>query len=308
MAKYKNTEIFACPVAEGVRVHLGNATAFAVRQSPKDIAVRVRRERRPVRHFLEQLPFVRGIVRLLMALWGFMDSISESSEMHPQEVSRGNRFEQRFAELFRFKSTAMVAFISALVIVCLLPALVLGLPWIMEHHVLSGIALSRFQLNLIVVITRIVGLLTGVFIVARLRIVRRFCMYQGAINKVLNAYEYEGKQLLYKDTVDQSIYHPRSDSVFLLLVAIIAIIAFAFVQTYTLHIQIIVRLLMLLAIAAIVNEPLHFLENANPDNRFFHALLMPIYRLERLFVFEPHAQMVEVALCAFNDVRKNDVW
>lgn len=308
MAKYRNTEISACPVAEGVRFQLGNATAFAVRNQKKDISVRVRRERHPMRKFWEQVPFVRGIIRLYIALFGFLDSLSESSEMKPQDITRGTWLEQRFSYLFRLHSSNLVAFASAVSILAVVLGLVVGLPWVLEEYVLSLFRITRTALNAFVTVTRIIGLMAALCIIARLRIVRRFCMYQGAINKVLNAYEYEGKKLTFKDTMAQSPYHPRSDSVFVMLVVIFSIIAFAFLHTYTLHIQILVRILTILAIAGIVNEPLALLEDSDPDNLFVHALLTPIYRLQRIFVFEPHTQMVEVALCAFNAVRENDVW
>lgn len=308
MAKYRNTEISACPVAEGVRFQLGNATAFAVRNHKKDISVRVRRERHPMRKFWEQVPFVRGIIRLFAALFGFLDSICESSEMKPQDITKGTWLERRFSDLFRFRSSSLVAFTSAVVILAVTLGLVIGLPWLLEEYVLSMLGFTRLALNAIVTLTRIIGLLAAMCIIARLRIVRRFCMYQGAINKVLNAYEYHGKKLTFKDTMEQSAYHPRSDSVFVLLVMVISMIAFAFLRTYTLHIQILVRILTIFAIAGVINEPLAFLEDSDPEHPFIHALLVPIYRLQRIFVFEPHTQMVEVALCAFNAVRENDVW
>ena len=308
MAKYKNTEIHACPVAEGVRFQLGNATAFAVRRQNKNISVRVRRERHPMRAFWEQVPFVRGIIRLFIVLFGFLDSLSESSEMKPQDMSKGGRFTQRFSELFRLRPSALVGFMTGLAAIILMLGLGFAFPWAFEKYVLGRLSVTYLALNVIMTIVRIIGLILAVSLVSRLRILRRFLMYQGAINKVLNAYEYRGKNLNFTACEDQSPYHPRSDGVFVLLVAVLSIIAFAFLRTYTLHIQIIVRLLTIMAIAAIVNEPLHFLEDADPDGSIARILLIPIYSMQRIFVIEPHPQMVEVALCAFNAVRENDVW
>ena len=108
-------------MAEGVRFQLGNATAFAVRNPNKEISVRVRRERHPMRRFWQQVPFVRGILRLFIVLFGFLDSLSESAEMKPQEISKGSRFTQRFAELFRIKSTGIVAFFTSILIIVIIP-------------------------------------------------------------------------------------------------------------------------------------------------------------------------------------------
>lgn len=308
MAKYRNTEIHACPVAEGVRVQLGNATAFAVRKQNKDISVRVRRERHPMRKFWEQVPFVRGVIRLFIVLFGFLDSLSESSEMKPQDISKGSLFTQRFAYLFRLRASSLVSFSTGIAIIVAILGLGAALPWAFEKFITSALAITNLALGVTVTIVRIIGILLAAAVIFRLRIMRRFCMYQGAINKVLNAYEYHGKKLTFKHCEEESPIHPRSDGVFVLLVVILSVIAFMFLRTYTLYVQIIVRILTVMAVAAIVNEPLHLLEDADPDNRFVHALLTPIYRLQRIFVIEPHPQMIEVALCAFNAVRENDVW
>jgi len=308
MAKYKNSEIHACPVAEGARFQLGNATAFAVRKQNKDISVRVRRERHPMRRFWEQVPFVRGVIRLFIVLFGFIDSLSESSEMKPQDMARGSMPVRRFAVLFRIRVSSLVAFSTGAAIIAALTLLVALLPWAFGRYLSGLFSPTRLAMNALVTTVRIIGIVAAVCIISRLRIMRRLCMYQGAINKVLNAYEYHGKKLNIRNCEEQSPYHPRSDGVFALLVAILSVIAFAFLRTYTLHIQIIVRALTILAIAAIVNEPMQLLEDADPDNRFVHFLLLPVYRAQRIFVIEPHPQMVEVAMCAFNAVRENDVW
>ena len=44
MPNNERNRVHACPVAEGVRIQVGNATAFAVRQESKDVALRLRRE------------------------------------------------------------------------------------------------------------------------------------------------------------------------------------------------------------------------------------------------------------------------
>ena len=94
MARKSRTQLSAAPVAEGVRFTIGTATAFAVRRESKDIALRIRRERRPLQQAMSRTPFVRGMQRLIRATFGLIDGISESAELYPQRVSRGNRLER----------------------------------------------------------------------------------------------------------------------------------------------------------------------------------------------------------------------
>ena len=128
--------LHACPVAEGVRFQIGTATAFAVRKESKDVALRIRREYHPLRDAMERLPFVRGIVRLAGGAMDFLDAVSESAQLFPQQIVKGSRGEQRFAQLFRLDATGMVATGSALMILLLLGGLVLGGPWALARWVL----------------------------------------------------------------------------------------------------------------------------------------------------------------------------
>ena len=98
----------------------------------------------------------------------------------------------------------------------------------------------------------------------------------------------------------------QSDAAFLTVVLAVSFIAFALIRTFTLPVQLLVRVLTVLAVAAVVNEPIRALENLK-NRHPLAALRAPYLWIERLFVREPHRQMVEVALCAFNAARENDL-
>ncbi len=306
MAKYKNSQIYANPVAEGVRFRIGSATAFAVRNGSKDIAVRLRREYRPMRARLEKIPFLRGILRLFLIVIYFLDGIYESAELEPQRIVRGTRFERKFANLFRIHPMSLVAFGSGLLIPILLIGLILGLPLAVESLITAWPALSRGAINAIVCTVRVLGTLLAVVLIVQLRVMNRLGMYQGAINKVLNGYLEAGSNVTQETAMRSSHISRKCDMAFFMLVVVLSIIAFSLVRIYTLPVQIIGRLLIVLVIAAIVNEPFHVLEDASEESAFA-ALLTPAMAFEQLFVREPHSQMVEVALCAFKAARENDI-
>ena len=71
MPNNDNLSVHTTPVAEGVRIQVGSATAFAVRQDSKDVALRLRREYHPARDAMERIPFLRGIVRLITSVADF---------------------------------------------------------------------------------------------------------------------------------------------------------------------------------------------------------------------------------------------
>lgn len=304
MSNHKQVPVHASPVAEGARVQIGSATAFAVRRENKDISLRIRREYHTARDAMERIPFLRGILRLVNGTADFLDGVSESAQLEPQRIVKGSRFEQRFSELFRVDPTGFVASGSAIVIVLLLAGLVLVGPWALAKWVFPMWELPRPAMNALACAARVLGGLISAMLIPRLRVISRFCMYRGAINKVLNAAR--GGETVTREAAEKaSCRTGRSDAAFVILVLLLSVIAFALVRTFTLPIQLLVRILILFIIAAVVNEPIRLLENAqsNPVAAVLHA---PLRGLERLLVREPHPQMVEVAVCAYNAAREND--
>ena len=305
MSKEKDLTIHASPVAEGVRFQIGSATAFAVRKENKDVALRLRREFHPMRDGMERIPFLRGIVRLVGGTMDFLDGVAESAQLMPQQIVRGSRFEQRFAELFRANSTNLVATGSALVILLMLVGLVGMGPWALVKYVLPRFELPRPAINAIGCAARVLMGLLSALLIPRLRIVNRLCMYRGAINRVLNAPEEADGTILREKAEAASHLSRHSDAAFAVTVLLLSVIAFALVRTFTLPVQLLVRALIVLSVAAVINEPLRLLENARPGG-FVDFLLAFHLWLERRLVRVPHVQMLEVAVYAYNAAREND--
>lgn len=306
MARKSRTQLSAAPVAEGVRFTIGTATAFAVRRESKDIALRIRRERRPLRAMMGRTPFVRGMLRLTQAIFGLMDGISESGELDPQRISRGNRLERGLADLFQFHPESLVGLLSGIASILCLVLGICGLPLAVQTWVLPNFDLSARWINAIVCLCRFVGGLLGVLMCTRLRLIRRLCMYQGAINKVLNAYERERCTPGIEDACEASRLYRRSDGAFLMVVFAVSLAAFTQIRTFTLPIQLLVRILIVFVAAGVVNEPIYLLERIRTGSPL-SVLRAPLMWLERIFVIEPHSQMVEVALCAFNAAKENNM-
>lgn len=305
MTNIDGAYIHASPVAEGVRFQTGSATAFAVRKENKDVALRIRREYHPARDALERIPFVRGILRLAGGAADFLDGLSESAQLSPQQIVKGSRFEQRFSELFRIRPTSLVAVGSGIVILLMLVGLVLLGPWALDRYVLPRYELARPAINAITCAARVVAMLLSVVVIPRLRVVSRLCMYRGAINKVLNTPAGRDGSVSQERAERSSHLSRRSDAAFAVTVALLSVIAFALVRTNTLPVQLLVRVLTVLGIAAVLNEPLRLLERAKPRG-LVNALLAFHLWLERRLVRQPHPQMVEVAVLARNAAWEND--
>ena len=307
MAEYSISEISANPIAEGVRFTLGGATAYAVRQESKDVALRIRRGGHTARQALARIPFVRGIARFVYGVTDLMGGLAQSADLAPQHITRGCRWEQNLARWMRIRPESLIAFGSGVLAVVILIGLLFALPLGIEKLVyLNPYPLPRPAENAIVCLSRIVGLLLALALVVRLRVMRRLRMYQGAINKVVNTYQGGGGHVTVEEAKDAFYLCPRCDMAFIALVLCLSVAAYAAVRTYTLPVQLLVRALLTLAIAGVVNEPVAAIERLSPDAPAA-PLMEPLLWLQRLFVAEPHEQMVEVAVFAFNAARENDI-
>lgn len=301
----RDVAVRATPVAEGVRFEFGTAAACAVRNRQKDVTVRVVQKDHTFRGIIERIPFIRGAARLLGAFGALLSGLNESASLKPRSAYRGSAFTREFARLFQIKPQSIAAFGSALLIPVILLLLFIGLPSVVESLLLHIPGLPRAIVNIVCCMFRLLGAVLSVYTICRLKVVNRLCMYRGAAGKVINAYEAYGEGLTHETVVLSPRLTDRSDGTFLLIVMLVSIAIFAGVRTNGLLVQLYTRAGIILAVAAIVNEILLPLENADPNGRLA-SVRRPLMELQHLFTIEPHNQMIEVALCAFRAACEND--
>ena len=143
----------ATPVSEGVRLEVGKYTVFAVRNSEKDISVRVRREPRKLLRACMTVPFVRGAARLIRDVVRFFDGLAESAELDPQRPVRGTAPERLIARLLHIRPQTIATLLSAVLIlpiawVCLYAAPAGATMLLQDYFVLSatrGARMSRWS-------------------------------------------------------------------------------------------------------------------------------------------------------------------
>lgn len=295
MAKRKF--ISGTPVAEGVRLEVGKYTVFAVRKADKDIAVRMRREPREALRVCMRVPFLRGAVRFTRDIYRFMDGIAESAELKPQRVVRGSAAERGIARFLHVHPQSIVTLTSAALLLVLAFLLLFAAPMGAELLLEAHFALTRAWVNGIVCGLRICSFLFFVALAGRLRVIRRLNMYRCAFNMVLNCYE-RRMDLTPENAARCSRYARRSEPAFIVCVTVISMALFSLIHTDALWVSVLVRLLILLGVAAVLNEPFSSLETAE-RSWFNRVLRAPIDLIQHMTTLEPHPQMLEVAVCAF---------
>ena len=298
--------VISSPAAEGVRFEVGSATACAVRNRKKDITVRVFQESHAARDFFGHVPFLRGIMRLFNTIIGFFSGLSLSADLKPRAAIRGSAFSQEFARLFSTHPQTIAALLNAVTVPLILAAMLLGLPALVEWGLSCIPGLPRFAVNAVCCLFRMLGALLSVYMICRLKVFSRMCMYRGAAGKVINAYEAYGSGMTHESAVLSSRLTDKSDGAFLIVVMLVSIAAFALVRTDALLMQLGYRIGVILLTAAVANEIILPLENAEP-NSTLASMRKPLTELQHLFTIEPHNQMIEVALCAFHAACENDL-
>lgn len=288
------------PVSEGVRVEVGKYTVFAVRNSDRDISVRLRREPRKILRNLMRIPFLRGVTRLLRDIIRFLDGLGEAAELNPHRPVRGTRFERGVAHLFRAHPQSVVTLVSGAIICAIAFLCLYAAPEGAEVLVQTYFDLSRSWLNAVVCAVRILGVLLAIGVACRLRVFRRLCMYKGALNKMINCYECRDT-VTAENAAQYPIHTRRSEPAFLIGVLICSLILFTLVRTEGLVLTAIVRILLVLLTAAVFNEPFCALEDADLTLPVRIARA-PMDLLQHMTALEPHPQMLEVAACAFQAV------
>ena len=288
----------ATPVAEGVRLEVGKYTVFAVRNEEKDISIRMRREPRKLLRACMRVPFIRGAARLLRDVVRFFDGLGESAELRPQRPVRGAAPERFIASILHIRPQSLATLLSAILIPIIAVICLYAAPEGAKLLFMNHFTLSRTALSLAVAGVRVAGLLIAVGCVGRLRVFKRLLMYKGAINKVINCYECRDT-VTAENVADYPIHTRRSESAFLICVACISLLLFPLIRPYSLAITALLRVAVMLAVAAVLNEPFSALEEAKLTLPV-RIVRAPIDLLQHMTTLEPHPQMLEVAVCAFD--------
>ena len=319
-SKKKCTYIGGQAVLEGVMMMGKTAMATAVRDPDGEIQVEAKRLKRG-KHLSRacKIPFVRGIINLVLSLVRGTKILMRSAAVYGDSEEEAGRIQKWLAEKFKVNLMDVIAVISACLgviiaigIFVFLPRFVVGLiPRIGEDHWAYYVLLGVFKLIIFIAYLALVLLLKDI---------RRLYMYHGAEHKTINAYEY-GVELTPEKVAECSRLHDRCGTSFLFIVLFINIViisaanwaVFTYVpvikdvQNGVLRflINIAIELVLLPIIAGFSYEILKFL--AKFDNKFINIFKAPGKLIQKtLTTREPDLAMIEVAIAAFNKVLEMD--
>ncbi len=300
----KKTSIGGQALIEGLMMLGPDKQSIAVRQPNGEILLTVK-DRSFGNRF--NVPFLRGIVRLVTQLKTGIGAISYSADIAMQEEgtdedekkTRFDRFADRHPQLVTGVTLAVSLGVSVALFILLpsaLTDLIRKLTGFGEGAQRGGMALA---LSFIEGFVRMAIFLGYLWMTSLNKDIKRVWMYHGSEHKTIAAYE-AGLPLTVDHIRPMSRFHPRCGTSFLFLVMLISILVFAVVGRYTLWINLLIRLALLPLVTGISYEIIKLA--GTYDNALTRIISMPGLALQRLTTAEPEDDMLEVAIAAMNAV------
>ena len=292
----KSSGIGGQAVLEGVMMRNRDKYAVAVRKPDGEISVKnwntgsVRD-----RHILLRLPVIRGVAAFIESLILGIKTLTYSSSFIEEDVEKAGQVE--VAEVSDRKEMLENILIVALSILLAIGFFMI-LPFAVSKLFQSRVH-SQMMLSVIEAALKILLFLGYVVAISFLSDIKRTLMYHGAEHKTINCVE-NGLDLTVENVKTQSRYHRRCGTSFLLVVMLVSIIFFFFIQIDNLWLQMLYRILLVPVVAGVSFELIQFVGNS--DNRLVLWISTPGLWLQKLTTREPDDGMIAVAIASVEAV------
>ena len=256
------------------------------------------------------LPFIRGVVTLFDSLFKGMAALTFSASLVPLEEQGEpdkldqwieTHFEEKKAQKLIIGAAVVLGVALSLFLFIFLPAFLVGL--------IPGLRANYFARNLSEGAVRIVILLVYMRLICELSDVKRLFAYHGAEHKTIFCYEH-GKPLTVENVREESRFHPRCGTSFLLVVIVVSILVNSVVRLSNSFARMACHLLLLPVVIGVSYEINRWC--GRHDNWLSAALSAPGKWLQHMTTNEPDDGMIECAIRAMELVipeeKGSDAW
>lgn len=293
----KSSGIGGQAVIEGIMMRNGTKYAVAVRKENNEIALKKDEFFGANSSKITKLPFFRGIFSFIDSLMLGSKCLNFSASFF-EEDEKESKTEKVLRQIFGDKLEKVLVTFSTIFGVIMAIGIFMLLPAVISNF-LKGFISSMFVLSLIEGVIRI-GIFVGyVALISRMEEIKRVFMYHGAEHKCINCIEH-GLELTVENVMISSKQHKRCGTSFMLIVMVISILFFMVIRVDTLWLRLLSRVLLIPVIAGVSYECLKIAGNSN--SKWIDLLSKPGMWLQNLTTKEPTKDMVEVAICAVEEV------
>lgn len=238
-----------------------------------------------------RLPFVRGTASLFESLFIGMKAITWSTN-----ASLAADEEEEELTPLEMGLTIAVAMVLGMGLFFLLPVVL--------SNLVRPIFPGTLMQNLVEGIIRVLIFIVYLYLITRMKEIRRVFQYHGAEHKTIHCYE-AGGELTPETTMAYSRLHPRCGTSFLFLVMIVSIFVFSFVGVDNMALRLLSRIFLLPVVAGVSYEVLKT-TSKHMDHPVVKWIAWPGMQLQRLTTAEPEKEMLEVAIFALQKVRAQE--
>ena len=300
------TKIGGQAVIEGVMMRGASSMALAVRDETGQIRMESTRlsAKKP---WYRKVPFIRGVVNLIVSMIDGFAIIGKSAEVMAEEVDTSEG-----------KGMGLIMGVSMVLGVLLALGLFIALPTGLTELIFRLFNLSKEQFawlkSLIEGVAKIIILVLYMVGISQMKEIKRVFMYHGAEHKTIACYENE-MPLTVENVQKCSRYHDRCGTSFLVFVVVLSVILMMVLDVicqavgFTLFIEnwwlrALLKIALLPLTAGISYEMLMLLARSNFI--LFRPLKWLGKQFQKLTTREPDDGMCEVAISAFNRVLEMD--
>ena len=278
-------------VIEGVMMKNKEKYAIAVRKPDKEIEVKTETYRPAAdKGLFFRLPIIRGVFNFVESLVIGVKTLTYSASFYDEEETKKDDNNKKNDSIMIFFTVAL-SIVLAVGLFMLLPAFLASL--------LDDYIKSHILLGLIEGVIRLFIFLLYVFLISRMEDIKRTFMYHGAEHKSINCLE-AGKELTVENVMESSRFHKRCGTSFLFIVMIVSILVFMCIDSKTIWLRLLLRVLLVPVIAGISYEFIRYA--GSHENACANALSKPGLWVQRLTTLEPTPDMTEVAIKAVEGV------
>jgi uncharacterized protein YqhQ len=274
-------------VIEGVLMRGRKACAMANRAPDGSIVIKHIPLAGIYQSKLAKIPFLRGLILLWDAIGLGLRALTEAANLQTGEDEK--------IEGPTLYITLGLTFVVAIGIFFLAPA---GVGWLTERYLYW----NAWWSNLLEGIVRLLFLIAYIWGIGFMPDVRRVFGYHGAEHKTINAYE-AGADLNPAAVSAYPISHARCGTAFLLTLMVLSLIVFSLLGPLPLAWRFISRVVMIPVIAGMAYEYIRWTAN-HLNSAIVKFIVKPNLALQSLTTRQPDEKMLEVAIAAFQAMRK----
>ncbi len=286
-------------VIEGVMMRSPKRIATAIRRKSGEIEVKVDEFISLIqRKKYLNVPIVRGAITLIEVMVLGIKTLQWSADKAMEDLEKESSSKK--------KKQGMTT-ISAVLTVGLALVIGIGLFFILPLYLTTeifNIEKEALLFNLVAGLIRIAFFLIYVWGISNLKDVKRLFEYHGAEHKTIFAFE-DKIYLSPENTQRYTTYHPRCGTSFLVMVMLISLLFFAFLDTLIMYfygdINFLIRLITHIPLIPIIGG-LGFeaikASARHTDRRFVQVMIYPGLALQRITTREPDSDQMEVAIQA----------